>query len=191
MTMPRLFTALEVPHNIASSLSLVRGGLPGARWLENGDLHITLNFFGDVEAHIADEIVHALDRVELPRFNLRLRGLDVFTRKKPSTLYAGIEANPALMTLHETIGRKLRHLPLERNKRSFTPHITLAHVRQSKIDDLIKYLTERGGFLTDTFEAKRFVLMSSRELVGGGPYIIEESWPLHQSVPATKTATAF
>ncbi|UXM95212.1 RNA 2',3'-cyclic phosphodiesterase [Bartonella sp. HY329] len=188
--MPRLFTALEVPHNIASSLSLVRGGLPGARWLENGDLHITLNFFGDVEAHIADEIVHALDRVELPCFNLRLRGLDVFTRKKPSTLYAGLEANPALMTLHETIGRKLRHLPLERNKRSFTPHITLAHVRQSKIHDLIKYLTERGGFLTDTFEAKRFVLMSSRELVGGGPYIIEESWPLHQSVMAVKAATA-
>ena len=189
--MPRLFTALEVPHTIASSLSLVRGGLPGARWLENGDLHITLNFFGDVEAHIADEIVHALDKVQLPSFSLRLSGLDVFTRKKPGILYAALEPNPELMTLHDTINRKLRHLALNRDKRSFTPHITLAHVRQTKIDDLIKYLSLRGGFLTDRFEAKRFVLMSSRELVGGGPYIIEESWPLPIAASKEKTAPAF
>ena len=61
--MPRLFTALEIPRDAALSLSLLRGGLPGARWIDVENYHITLRFIGDVEARVADEIAHALDRV--------------------------------------------------------------------------------------------------------------------------------
>lgn len=176
--MPRLFTALEIPHNITASLALLRGGLPNARWLDTSDFHITLNFFSDVDAHIADEIVHELDKVSLPNFYLSVCGLDIFSRKKPSLLYAAITPSPELISLHDTINRKLRHLPLVRTKRSFIPHITLAHVKQTKIDDLIKYLSAHGGFTADKLPVKRFVLMSAREFIGGGPYLIEESWPL-------------
>ena len=62
--MPRLFTALEIPRNAAMSLSLLRGGLPGARWIDVENYHITLRFIGDVDGHIADEIVDALDRID-------------------------------------------------------------------------------------------------------------------------------
>ncbi len=44
--MPRLFVALEVPRNAAMSLSLLRGGLPGARWIDVENFHITLRFIG-------------------------------------------------------------------------------------------------------------------------------------------------
>ena len=47
--MPRLFTALEIPRNAAMSLSLLRGGLPGARWIDVENYHITLRFIGDVD----------------------------------------------------------------------------------------------------------------------------------------------
>ena len=54
--MPRLFTALEIPHDAALSLSLLRGGLPGARWIDAENYHVTLRFIGDVEGHVADEL---------------------------------------------------------------------------------------------------------------------------------------
>ena len=55
--MPRLFTALEVPREAALSLSLLRGGLPGARWMRGENYHITLRFIGDIDCHTADELI--------------------------------------------------------------------------------------------------------------------------------------
>ena len=43
---------------------------------------------------------------------------------------------------------------------------------------MAKYLSARGNFSTAPFRVGRFVLMSSRDSVGGGPYVIEEAWPL-------------
>ena len=73
--MPRLFTALEIPRNAAMSLSLLRGGLPGARWIDVENYHITLRFIGDVDGRTADEIVERLDRIDRPEFQLRLEGI--------------------------------------------------------------------------------------------------------------------
>ena len=70
--MPRLFTALEIPRNAAMSLSLLRGGLPGARWIDVENYHITLRFIGDVDGRTADEIVDRLDRIDRPEFSLTL-----------------------------------------------------------------------------------------------------------------------
>ena len=55
--MPRLFAALELPRDTTMSLSLLRGGLPGARWIDVENYHITLRFIGDVDGPTADEIV--------------------------------------------------------------------------------------------------------------------------------------
>ena len=48
--MPRLFTAVEIPADIAFSLSLLRGGLPGARWVDPENYHVTLRFIGYIDA---------------------------------------------------------------------------------------------------------------------------------------------
>ena len=42
----------------------------------------------------------------------------------------------------------------------------------------MQYLAGRGNFQTSTFTVPRFVLLSSRESVGGGPYVVEEAFPL-------------
>ena len=55
--MPRLFTGLEIPKALGETLSLLRGGLPGARWIDPENYHVTLRFIGDVDDDIADEPV--------------------------------------------------------------------------------------------------------------------------------------
>lgn len=189
--MPRLFTALEIPHDAAMSLALLRGGLPGARWIDAENYHITLRFVGDVEGHVADEIANALDRVSRPSFTLELSGVGQFGGKKPHSIWAGVTPKPELSQLQGEIERICQRLRLPADPRKFTPHVTLARLRNSQIGDVAHYLSSRGNFASLPFKVKRFVLMSSRDSVGGGPYVIEESWPLDsRAEPLTQFSAA-
>lgn len=176
--MPRLFTALEIPRDAALSLSLLRGGLPGARWIDVENYHITLRFFGDIEGHVADEIANALDRVRRPAFQLRLDGVGAFGGKKPHSIFAAASPSPDLIALQAEIDRICQRLGLPADARKFTPHVTLARLRNSSPIDVAHYLSARGNFSAAPFRVGRFVLMSSRDSVGGGPYVVEEVWPL-------------
>ncbi|MDO9416560.1 RNA 2',3'-cyclic phosphodiesterase [Pararhizobium sp.] len=179
--MPRLFTALEIPRNAAMSLSLLRGGLPGARWIDVENYHITLRFIGDVDNRTADEIVDRLDRIERPEFQMQLTGIGSFGSKKPHSIWAGVSQVPEIYALQAEIERICQRLGLPADPRKFTPHVTLARLRSSRVEDVVTYLSGRGNFYTPTFTASRFVLLSSRDSIGGGPYLTEEVFPLHEA----------
>ena len=179
--MPRLFTALEIPRDAALSLSLLRGGLPGARWIDVENYHITLRFIGDVAGHVADDIANELDRVRRPSFNLALSGVGAFGQKKPHAVWAGVTASPDMTALQAEIDRICQRLGISADPRKFMPHVTLARLRNSSPLEVAAYLSARGNFSTMPFRVGRFVLMSSRDSVGGGPYIVEEAWPLSGS----------
>ena len=76
--MPRLFTGLEIPADWAASLSMLRGGLPGARWIDPENYHMTLRFIGDVDDALAHEVAWLLGQVHRRRFDLQLDGLSSF-----------------------------------------------------------------------------------------------------------------
>ncbi|MGV8937502.1 MAG: RNA 2',3'-cyclic phosphodiesterase [Allorhizobium sp.] len=183
--MPRLFTALEIPRNAALSLSLLRGGLPGARWIDVENYHITLRFIGDVDGRTADEIVARLDRIDRPEFQLNLSGIGSFGSKKPHSIWAGVSADPELFALQAEMERLCQRIGLPPDPRKFMPHVTLARSKSSRVDDVVQYLSGRGDFHTSTFQAARFVLLSSRESVGGGPYLTEEIFPLRERPSAS------
>lgn len=176
--MPRLFIALEIPQSVAMSLSLLRGGVPGARWIDRENYHITLRFIGDIDHRTADEVVAALDRVNRRQFSLSLSGTGFFGSKKPHSIWAGVMPSPELMALQGEIERICQRLGLSADPRKFTPHVTLARLKGARVDDVVHYLTGRGNFAAGPFVVPRFVLMSSRDSVGGGPYVIEEAYPL-------------
>ncbi|MBM7329172.1 RNA 2',3'-cyclic phosphodiesterase, partial [Agrobacterium sp. S2] len=179
--MPRLFTALEIPRNAAMSLSLLRGGLPGARWIDVENYHITLRFIGDIDGRTADEVVDRLDRIDRPEFQLNLTGMGSFGSKKPHSIWAGVSPSPEMHALQAEIERICQRIGLPPDPRKFMPHVTLARLRSSRVDDVVQYLSGRGNFRTSPFTVGRFVLMSSKESVGGGPYIVEEVFPLHEA----------
>jgi RNA 2',3'-cyclic 3'-phosphodiesterase len=187
--MPRLFTALEIPRNAAMSLSLLRGGLPGARWIDVENYHITLRFIGDVDGRTADEIVDRLDRIDRPEFSLTLNSIGSFGSKKPHSIWAGVSAAPELYALQGEIERICQRIGLPPDPRKFTPHVTLARLKASRVEDVVHYLGGRGDFHTMPFRIGRFVLLSSRESVGGGPYLTEEIFPLREAAGYSNFAT--
>lgn len=179
--MPRLFVALEIPPDIALSLSLLRGGLHGARWIDVEKYHLTLRFIGDVDARTADELLYALDRVEAPKFDLMLEGMGAFGSKKPRSIWAGTNQPKELFELQSNIERQCQKVGLPPESRRFTPHITLARLKWANQFDVGDYLGARGNFRTLPFIVENFVVMSSRNAVGGGPYVIEETYPLREA----------
>jgi RNA 2',3'-cyclic 3'-phosphodiesterase len=175
--MPRLFTGLEIPPEIAQTLSMLRGGLPGARWIDPKNYHVTLRFIGDVDDDVAREVASLLGRVRRGPFELRLDGITSFGGKKPRAVVSTIAPSPALMEAQAEQERLMQRIGLEPEGRKYTPHVTLARLRDASSRDVAEYLSARGLFRTPPFRVSGFALFSSRASVGGGPYVVEASYP--------------
>ena len=176
--MPRLFTGLEVPAEIGQTLSNLRGGLPGARWIDPENYHVTLRFIGDIDGASANEIASMLVRVNRKPFEVSLQGLSSFGGKKPRAVVASVVPSRPLMELQAELERLMQRFGLDPAGRKFIPHVTLARLRDASNRDVADYLSVRGYFPTRSFMASRFVLFSSRASTGGGPYVVEDSYTL-------------
>ncbi|HUD85705.1 MAG TPA: RNA 2',3'-cyclic phosphodiesterase [Xanthobacteraceae bacterium] len=176
--MPRLFTALEIPPHVAQSLAMMRGGLPGARWIDPENYHLTLRFIGDIDDALAHDVAGLLGRVRRMPFELRLDGLSSFGGRKPRALVAAATPIAPLMEMQAEHERILQRLGLEPEGRKYTPHVTLARLRDSSSRQVADYLSARAHYRSASFQVSRFVLFSSRASVGGGPYVVEAEYPL-------------
>ena len=176
--MPRLFTGLEIPPDIGQALSSLRGGLPGARWITPENYHLTLRFIGDVDDATAHEVASLLGRVKRGAFDLHMEGLTSFGGRKPRAVVANVSPAQALLDVQAEQERLMQRIGLEPEGRKYTPHVTLARLRESSSRQVADYLAARGFFRTSPFRVERFVLYSARDSVGGGPYVVEASYPL-------------
>ena len=176
--MPRLFTGIEIPAEIAQRLASLQGGLQGARWIPSDNYHLTLRFIGDVDMMTADMITEALSGVSRPAFELMLTGLGVFGGRSPRAIFASAESGRPLMDLQADHERLVQRLGLPPEGRKYTPHITLARLRKGRPRAVADYLALRGGFAVEPFTVDRFVLFSARQLIGGGPYVAEQTYGL-------------
>lgn len=177
--MPRLFTGLEIPAEIGLELSSYRGGLPGARWIDPENYHITLRFIGDIDGGTARDVFSVLEDIR-PRSPVRvtLDGLASFGGDRPHAVFARAEPTGELADLQAEQERLIRRVGLPPERRKFTPHVTLARLRHASSLDVADYLAMRGRFRKLAFTARQVLLYSSRDSVGGGPYVVEAAYPL-------------
>ena len=181
--MPRLFTALEIPAEVASALTLHRGGLVGARWIEPADYHITLRFLGDVDRRMAHDVDSFLNDVDGEPLTITLDQLGSFGGDRPRAVFARVQPSPKLNELQAELERLMRRLGLPAEARKFTPHVTLARLRDTSPVDVAHYLALHPIVRPISFTARRLALMSSRDSIGGGPYVLEAAYPLGLSYP--------
>lgn len=176
--MPRLFCALRLPSSVSMQLSLLRGGLNGARWIDPENYHLTLNFFGSVDRHRAGDLDAALSSIDRHDLELSIDRLDVFGNAKPHALFAAVTPDNALMELQGEISRIAKRLRIAPDKRKFIPHVTLARLSGTTPADAARYLTVKGGYTCAPFDVREFQLLSSKASVGGGPYVTERRYSL-------------
>lgn len=158
----RLFVGLDLPESIKDRLAALEAGLPGARWVAWDNYHLTLSFVGEVDEALAREIDDGLSRLRYAPFDLRLTGLDSFgTGGKIRSIWVGVAPEPALHDLQARVVALLRRLGAPQDDRRFTPHVTLARLKQTPPDRVGRYLQDVGLFATDPFPVTEITLFRS------------------------------
>ena len=172
--MLRLFVGIELPPELKLSLSLLQSGLPGARWLDPGNFHVTVRFIGEADEGLAADIDDALSRIRAPRFAVSLAGMGSFSGRE---LYIGVEKCDGLSVLRDKVERALVRLRLEPEGRRYTPHVTLARLRRQD-GRLEAYLGDHALYRAPPFPVERFHLVASYLTKAGSIYEDQAEYPL-------------
>jgi 2'-5' RNA ligase len=174
--MHRLFVALSLPDDVVDALAGLQTGIRGARWLPDGNFHLTLSFIGEVNRHGLDEIASALGGVSAPAFELRLKGCGFFGDRKPRALWVGAEPNPALAHVQSKVGVALRRAGFTDEKRKFSPHVTLAYLNGAAPGAAAEFCARNGLFSAGPFPVGDFHLYESHLGSEAAHYEIVESY---------------
>ena len=178
--MPRLFTALEIPRNAAMSLSLLRGGLPGARWIDVENYHITLRFIGDVPENLAGDLDAELTTVGGGPLELSLAGVGAFGEGADiHAVWAGVEENEGLKRLARACEIAARRAGVKAETRAYKPHVTLAYLRRPNPAEVAAWIQENNLLRTEPFRVTSFGLYSSWQSDQGSWYRLEREYPLY------------
>ncbi len=176
--MLRLFVGIGFPPELKLRLSLLEAPIPGARWVDAGNLHLTLRFIGEVGAHDAADIDDALARLKARRFTVQLASAGVFGSDKPRTLWVGVERQPELAGLRDKIERALIRIGLPPEPRKFTPHVTLARLHNPGREELAQFLAAQARFRAAPLPVERFSLIASFPTKAGSVYEDQADYPL-------------
>jgi RNA 2',3'-cyclic 3'-phosphodiesterase len=177
--MSRLFVAIDLPERIKDDISETYAAIPGARWMEDDKVHITLRFIGSVDHAMEERVINALSTINASRFFLTMSSVGHFPpRKEPRVLWIGIKENPELIRLQAGIERVLTGCGLEPETRKFHPHVTVARLNGSPVERVARYISDNNLFSTEPFEVSEFVLYASHPGREGTHYTQEAVFSL-------------
>ncbi len=159
----RLFIALEIPADIRQSIYGMGSGLGRIRNVPVEQIHLTLKFIGDVDGGAAIDIKEALTTISHPPIACSLKGTGVFPpRGTPRVLWVGVEPQDPIRGLQRKIDNCLAAIDIERDKRKFSPHITIARFGDSGVKHLAEFLAGNALFTSPSFPVTSFTLFASR-----------------------------
>ena len=185
----RLFVALDIENEIRERLQNfveeIRLFAPKARWVSPESLHVTLKFIGERPDSEVKDIVSALHNVSAEQFKVAFRGCGFFPSSKAARVFwVGIEAGPDLHALANSVETALEPLGIAKEKRAFSPHLTLARSREGsgapgwrkgdqpnkQFEGVQKRLSESNPLEFGTMTAPSFFLYQSQLSSKGARY---------------------
>lgn len=179
----RMFIAVELsPEVIAQASKLIerlKGASADVKWVEARNLHLTLQFLGDVDEMQLPELCGVLDDVgrSIGPFDVEAGGVGAFPDvRRPRTLWMGIRRGADdLTTLQQAVDARLRPLGYRSEERRFTPHLTVGRVReagaaaQAELRRLLEESADFHGGVTDVAEVALFSSDFDHPTRRGGP----------------------
>lgn len=176
--MHRLFVAIRPPAFIRQLLLAAMGGISGARWQSDDQLHLTLRFIGEVDRHRAEDVHAVLGGVHHAPFELTLNGLGCFDRRGfPDAVWAGVTPHDQVKTLHKKLDAALQRVGVPPDERAFLPHVTLARLGRSA-GPIGNLLEEAGGLTSPAFTVDSFALFESDLTHEAAVYSVVERYAL-------------
>jgi len=179
----RLFTGLDLPGEVTGNLEeLLRKLKPAARirWSPPGNLHITTKFIGEWPDGRVGEVKAAVgDMAGREAIGVRIRRVGFFPNERsPRNFWCGIEA-PGLAELAADTESALAELGIAREKRAFSPHLTLARISDPvDLGPLHRAIAGLGPLEFGGFTADTFFLYKSTLTPGGSVYTKLAEFPL-------------
>ncbi|MFH1964375.1 MAG: RNA 2',3'-cyclic phosphodiesterase [Acidobacteriota bacterium] len=191
--MIRTFIAVNFPpaviDKIAGITAYLQTQTPGTalKWVAPENMHLTLKFLGDVREDRVPEVKECLQEALLhhPTFNISVESLGMYpTASQPRVVWLGINDAGNLKQIHHNLAKVLKDFDPAPEKRSFSPHLTIARIRQNISRDIARQVGETlSQFKVDSlgsFEVQTVHLFKS-ELTPRGPiYSALFSIPLNQ-----------
>lgn len=182
----RCFIAVELPvqvlKDIGAYLAQLRKIAPEIRWVRPESMHITLKFLGEQPAALVESVAKkmVLIKDQFSPFSLSVTGSGCFpNRRQPRVFWLGMEqdkSNP-LISLHEWIDNQMESLGFEKEKRRFSPHLTLGRIKQARRHDEIFKFFDQNPFSSDRFFVDRISLMRSQLKTTGAVYTALNIFP--------------
>ena len=168
--MLRLFVGLQLPVEVRTRLMTLMGGVPGARWQADEQLHLTLRFIGEVSEDKAEDIDSALQTIRVAPFDVAVQGVGLFgTLKKPRALWAGVTPADPLVQLNQKIDTAVVRAGVPPEERKYTPHITLARFK-GPVYRLDRFLADYGHLSVPAWPVDHFTLFESHLAHTGAIY---------------------
>lgn len=177
--MTRLFIAIDIAETIRREIAGLGRSLPDSRPVPPEQLHLTLKFIGEVEGSKLLDIKDVLPEIARPAFSLCLKGVGTFPpRGIPRILWAGVEPQENLVGLRNAIERKLFEIDIPRERQKFSPHLTLARLKNCPLKRLQEFLAGNALLRTAEFPVNQFHLYKSQLTKSGAVHTIIQSYPL-------------
>lgn len=135
----RTFIAIELAPAIQNQLSIILTKLKskirtGVKWVQAGDIHLTLKFIGDFPENQISPLKTGLETavLKIDPFEFEIGHLGAFpSLHRPKVIWVGVENNPALLNLVSICDEITHAFGVTLEERQYSPHLTLGRVRPS------------------------------------------------------------
>jgi len=176
----RAFLAIDLPGEvrgeIAALQSRLKDVLEGVRWTRPEGIHLTLKFFGDIDKLTVGSIADIVEKKteDCERLSFTMGSLGAFpTVKRARVLWLGVDGETEkLASLQGSMEEDFETLGFEKERRSFTPHLTLGRARspRGRIMGLREVMESVGYENPSPFFAEGLTLFKSDLASGGAVY---------------------
>ncbi|MBB4286486.1 RNA 2',3'-cyclic phosphodiesterase [Roseospira goensis] len=175
----RLFLGIEPPDDLRQTLAALAIGLPGARWVEADNLHLTLRFLGETDPAQAEDLDAELATLRGPPAPVHLQGIGTFGQgRKVTAVWVAAAKDPALLTLQQRVEGAAVRAGFPPEGRKFTPHVTLARLRNPDPTRLAGFIGAHNDRAFPPFTAEAVVLFESHLTRDGAQYTPLARYPL-------------